>query len=244
MNRTKKNSGNDLERNIGMSITISLFMIILTFFILLNSMATFDQNRKITAIRSLADSFGSSADKSFSSSAVKGYQNKNLEKIIKGTDEKINEDIIIKTGTGREILTIGEKALFYQNRHVLKPDSYALLKKLGNFISHGDYPVLIVGYTDNRDAEEKGYSSNWELSSLMALQLQKYFIEVCKIKPDRITAYGYGNQQPAASNDTPESRLKNRRIEIIFKNNLPVKSIYLESPSGNFTYKRFNFNVY
>lgn len=78
----------------------------------------------------------------------------------------------------------------------------------------------------------------------MAVQLQKYFIEECKIKPDRITAYGYGSQQPAASNDTPESRQKNRRIEIIFNSDSPVKKVYSESPSGNFTYRRFNFNAY
>lgn len=232
-----------MVRDVGMAITISLSMIILTFFILLNSMAIVDQNKKRAAIESLAESFGSSTDNSFSSSLPKVEQKKNLEKLMAGINENI-EDVDVKTGTGKEILTIGEKALFYQNRHALKPESFALLKKVGNFINQGDYPVLIVGYTDNRDAQEKGYSSNWELSSLMALQLQKYFIEECRIKPDRITAYGHESQQPAASNDTPESRQKNRRVEIIFYGDLPVKRVYAESPSGNFTYKRFNFKVY
>lgn len=244
MNRTKKNSGQNLARDVGASITVSLFMIILTFFILLNSMAIIDQNRKRAAMDSLSESFGSLKDNSFSPSLPKADQKENLEKNLSGLDKNLNEDVGVKTGTGREILTIGEKALFYKNKYVLKPESFALLKKVGDFINQGDYPVLIVGHTDNRDAQEKGYSSNWELSSLMAVQLQKYFIEECKIKPDRITAYGYGSQQSVASNDTPESRQKNRRIEIILNSNSPVKRVYSESPSGNFTYKRFNFNVY
>ncbi|MGB5157842.1 OmpA/MotB family protein [Desulfobacterium sp. N47] len=244
MNRKKKNNGQDLVRDIGATITVSLFMIILTFFILLNSMAIIDQNRKRTAIKSLAESFGSLTDKAASSAHPEVDKGKILEKALGGINENANDDIGIKTGAGREVLTMGEKALFYTNRHLLKPESFALLKKVGNFINQGNYKVLIVGHTDNRDAQEKGYNSNWEISSLMAVQLQKYFIEECKIKPDRITAYGYGSQQPAASNDTPESRQKNRRIEIIFNSDSPVKKVYSESPSGNFTYRRFNFNAY
>lgn len=240
---TKNNTGHDTTRNVGTAITVSLFMIILTFFILLNSMATLNQNRKYTAINSLAKSFGRSGDNSFSSPA-KIDQKKHLENIVSGLNKNMNKNIGIKGKTGIEILTIGEKALFYANRHVLKPESIVLLKKLGNFINQGDYPVLIVGYTDNRDAQEKGYNSNWELSTLMAIQLQKYFIEECRIKPNRITAYGNGSQYPKDSNETSESRQKNRRIEIIFTGDLSVKKVYSEKPSGNFTYKRFNFNVY
>ncbi|MBU1052892.1 MAG: OmpA family protein [Proteobacteria bacterium] len=240
---TKNNTGNDTVRNVGTAITVSLFMIILTFFILLNSMATLNQKKKYTAINSLGKSFGRSDDNSFSSPAIID-QKKHLENIMSGLDKKINKNIGIKGKTGIEILTIGEKSLFYTNKHVLKPESIALLIKLGNFINQGDYPVLIIGYTDNCDAQEKGYSSNWELSTLMAVQLQKYFIEECKIKPYRITAYGNGSQRPKDSNDTSESRQKNRRVEIIFQGALPVKKVYSETPSGNFTYKRFNFNVY
>ncbi len=244
MNGTRKNSGHDMAREVVMSITISLFIIIMTFFILLNSMSIVDQNKKRAAIESLANSFGRSSDNSFSSSLPEAGQKKNTERLMAGINKNINEDVDMKTGTNREVLTIGEKALFYPNRHELKPESFALLKKVGDFINQGNHPVLIVGHTDNRDAQEKKYSSNWELSSLMAVQIQKYFIKECKIKPDRITAYGDGSQQPAASNDTPESRQKNRRIEIILIGDLPIKRVYSESPSGNFTYKRFSFNVY
>jgi chemotaxis protein MotB len=242
MNRTKNNTGYDQPRNVGTAITVSLFMIILTFFILLNSMAALDQKRKFAAIKSLAGSFGRVSDNT--SSHAKNDRMKYLDKLMNGLNVNINKNIGVKTDTNKEILTIGEKALFYSNKHVLKPESISLLKKLGSYISQGNYPVLIIGYTDNRDAQEKGYSSNWELSTLMAVQIQKYLIEECKINPGRITAYGYGSQRPEDSNDTSESRQNNRRVEIIFSSNLPVNKIYSESPSGNFTYKRFNFNVY
>jgi chemotaxis protein MotB len=251
----RKNNEEGPGKDVGMVINISLFLILLTFFILLNSIAIQDDKKMRNAIGSLAGSFGRlkgdlSTMKTGSSrmpaSHTVAAQKANLEKLINGMDSKINEHTDLQTGKGGEILTIGEKALFHQNRHTLKPGSIALLKKLGDFINQGEYPVEIVGHTDNLDTEEKGYRSNRELSSLMAVQVQKYIIEECKVRPDRITACGYGSERPVVSNDTPESMEKNRRIEIIFKDKSPVHSakIYSESPSGILTYKRFNFKVY
>jgi len=240
---------------VGIVITVSLFLIILTFFILLNSIALQDNKKTRIAIGSLSGSFGSlkgglSPVKTGGSikpaSNPVAAQEGNLEKLINGMNREINKQADLKNEKDREILTIGEKALFHKNRHTLKPGSIALLKKLGDFINQGDYPIEIVGHTDNIDAEEKGYRSNWELSSLMAVQIQKYYIEECRVRPDRIMACGYGSERPVVSNDTPESMEKNRRVEIIFKNKSPVNAakIYTESPSGIFTYKRFNFKVY
>ena len=255
MGKRKKNNEEGPVKDFGMVISVSLFLILLTFFILLNSIAVQDDKKTRIAIGSLAGSFGSlkgglSTMKTGSSTMPAlppvAAQGSSLEKLITGMGGEINEQADLKTEKSGEILTIGEKALFHQNRHTLKPGSIVLLKKLGDFINQGEYPVEIVGHTDNLDAEEKGYRSNWELSSLMAVQIQKYFIEECKVRPDRITACGYGSERPVVSNDTPESMEKNRRVEIIFKGKSPVHAakIYSESPSGIFTYKRFNFKVY
>ena len=255
MGKRKKNNEEGPVKDFGMVISVSLFLILLTFFILLNSIAVQDDKKMRNVIKSLAGSFGSlkgglSTMKTGSSimpaSPPVAAQESNLEKLITGMGGEINEQTDLKTEKSVEILTIGEKALFHQNRHTLKPGSIALLKKLGDFINQGDYPVEIVGHTDNLDAEKKGYRSNWELSSLMAVQIQKYFIEERKVQPNRITACGYGSERPVVSNDTPESMEKNRRVEIIFKGKSPVHAakIYSESPSGIFTYKRFDFKVY
>lgn len=255
MGKRKKNNEEGPGKDVGMVINVSLFLILLTFFILLNSIAVQDDKKTRNAIESLARSLGSSkggvstmktGSSTMPASPPVAAQESNLEKLITGMAGEINEHADLKIEKGGEILTIGEKAFFYQNRHTLKPGSIALLKKLGDFINQGEYPVEIVGHTDNLDAEKKGYRSNWELSSLMAVQIQKYFIEERNVRPDRITACGYGSERPVVSNDTPESMEKNRRVEIIFKDKSPVHAakIYSESPSGIFTYKRFNFKVY
>jgi len=255
MGKRKKNNEEYPGKDVAMVINISLFLIILTFFILLNSIAIQEDKKMRNAVGSISGSFGSvkggsSPTKTVSSTKPSSLQaagqEANLEKLVTGMDREVNEHTDLKTGKGEEILTIGEKALFHQNRHTLKPGSIVLLKKLGDFINQGKYPVEIIGHTDNLDAEEKGYKSNRELSSLMAVQIQKFFIEECRVRPERIMACGYGSERPVFSNDTPESMEKNRRIEIIFKDESPVHAvkIYSESPAGIFTYKRFNFKVY
>jgi len=253
--KRKNNTEEGPGRDVGMVVGVSLFLILLTFFILLNSLAKQDGKKMRNAAASIAGSFGggegdSSPTKTVSSTMPSSPPisalEADIERLITGMDREINKYADLKTGKGGEILTIGEKALFHQNSHTLTPGSFVLLKTLADFINQGQYPVEIIGHTDNLDAEEKGYRSNRELSSLMAIQIQKYFIEECRVRPDRITACGYGSERPIVSNDTSESMEQNRRVEIVFNNELPVHAakIYTESPSGIFTYKRFNFRVY
>ena len=80
----------------------------------------------------------------------------------------------------------------------------------------------------------------------MAIRVLRYFVEHLQMDPKRLSAFGRGSQSPHASNDTVESRRLNRRIEIKLKYNMPAhaRRIYGDRPSGNFTYKRFNFKIF
>ena len=173
-------------------------------------------------------------------------QKVSLEKLLAelSTGTRRQPDVIFDKD--QAILTIGENALFFPDTHHLKPNAGELLRKLGNFIKKGKYPVEIIGHTDNRAAEEKGYQSNWELSSLMAVTVQKYFVEISKVVAERLSAYGYAGQRAISANDTIESRKINRRIEMILHFGVPVyiKKLYSQPPEGIFTYKRFNFKIY
>ena len=256
LGKRKKKYESESGKNIGLVMTVSLFLIILTFFILLNSIAVIDDNKKRVAIGSLIGSFGSlpgglsalrTGDSIMPHSAPLTEQNMDFERLM----EEFNIDITskqIKTTAGKDsvLLTIGEDALFFPNTHKLKPYSEAVLTRLADFIKEGNYQVEIIGHTDSRAAEEKGYRSNRELSCLMALEVQKYFIEIKKVEAGRINAYGYDSLEAAASNNTSSSREKNRRIEMILHFNAPLytKRLYDESPAGIFTHKRFTFRLF
>jgi chemotaxis protein MotB len=80
-----------------------------------------------------------------------------------------------------------------------------------------DFPhvtCLVVGNTDTIPI--KGKADNWSLSTERANAVVRILHETYNINPARLTSAGKSKFSPVASNDTPEGREKNRRVEIIF----------------------------
>lgn len=255
MAKKKRNIDDSPKLDVGLVLTVSLFLILLTFFILLNSIAIIDDRKVYQAIGSLLGAFGSfkgglsplkTGKSIMPPSAPITEEELNVNELLSIMDQAMVDQIKIESDKGREIITINEKSLFDRDRSKLKSSSYPLLNKLCTFIRRGDYPLEIVGHTDNRPAKEKGYTSNWELSVLMAIQVLKYFVEEGGVLPERLTAYGCNSCKPIMSNDTRQSRAQNRRVDIVLRFNAPeyIKRIYRRKPAGIFTYKKFDFRVF
>ena len=169
-----------------------------------------------------------------------------IENFLNNLSASLTEQMRMQRQREKGTVVIREDLLFEAGTHILKSDRIPLLDQLSAVINKGGYPIEIIGHTDNRPAGQKGYRSNWELTGLMAMQAFEYLVKRGGVAPARITAYGRGGQEPRTSNDTPESRRLNRRVEVVlkFKTSEPVKHIFQERPTGNFTYKRFNFEVF
>jgi OOP family OmpA-OmpF porin len=100
---------------------------------------------------------------------------------------------------------------FDSNKWEIKPKYYGLMNKAVRvFQVNPALTVEIVGHTDNTGSEEL----NQKLSEKRANAVRDYFI-ANGIASDRLTARGMGEKDPIASNDTPEGRAQNRRIEFI-----------------------------
>lgn len=109
--------------------------------------------------------------------------------------------------------------IFFDSGHAdLKESGKAVLKKVGEALkSYENKLIRVAGYTDNvpiAKALQKAYPTNWELSVARATNVVRYLQEV-GVPPERMVASGRGEYGPIASNDTPEGRQKNRRIEIM-----------------------------
>jgi chemotaxis protein MotB len=258
MNQKKKKNIDDDGADIGIVMTVSLFLILLTFFILLNSIAVLDEHRSRVAIGSLIGAFGGlpgglspmeTGKSIMPPSAPMVDEELTIEQLLSYINNKINPwpgDIIVKTAGDKLIITMNEKVLFNESRFDLKPSIFPVLDEVCGIINKGNYPVEIVGHTDNIRAVEKGYASNWELSSIMAIQLAKYFISKGAVSAKRLIPCGSGSFRPTSSNATRQSRLQNRRVEIILNYKAPdyIKRIFRKKPSGFFTYKKFDFKIF
>jgi outer membrane protein OmpA-like peptidoglycan-associated protein len=103
--------------------------------------------------------------------------------------------------------------LFAPNSATVPPASYAEVDKLGTVLSwpqYLDYRIQIEGHTDSQGNERK----NQQLSEKRVQSIKQYLTQRFQIAPERIQAVGYGSSKPIASNDTPEGRNQNRRVEV------------------------------
>ena len=114
---------------------------------------------------------------------------------------------------------VADKIFFASGSADLKETGKEVLKKVGKAL--GQYPdkvIRVVGHTDNvplTKAHQKKFPTNWELSVARATNVVRFLQDECKLDPERLVAAGRGPYQPVASNASPESRQKNRRIEIM-----------------------------
>jgi chemotaxis protein MotB len=67
--------------------------------------------------------------------------------------------------------------------------------------------------------KSRRFPSNWELWTARAVTVARFLADK-GVPPTRLSAAGYAESQPVASNDTPEGRAQNRRIEIVLMPNL------------------------
>jgi chemotaxis protein MotB len=78
-----------------------------------------------------------------------------------------------------------------------------------------DWIIRVDGHTDDQQIAPGGeFDSNWELSQARALSVVLYMTEELGIPPNRLAAAGFGEYRPIATNETPQGRAQNRRIEL------------------------------
>lgn len=255
MPKKKSHSEKDSRIDVARVMTVSLFLILLTFFILLNSIAIIDENRVRAALGSLVGAFGGLPGGLSALDTGKNLmppsppmieKEMEISELISQMELSLARKITVHNMKHSEIITLDAKALFVKNSLRINPLLIPFLKKLSHSINQKEYPLEIAGHTDIRPGSEKGYASNWELSTLMAVQLLKFFESQGAVRSGRLAAYGYGSQQPIAPNDSHASRAQNRRVEVILRYKAPayIKRLYQKKSSGFFTYKRFDFKLY
>ena len=113
----------------------------------------------------------------------------------------------------REVRTLLQKAMqgieFETGKAAIKKKSYALLDEIAViFIENSNYMIEIQGHTDNTGKAEV----NKKISQQRADAVKKY-LEKKGVDADRMTAVGYGQEEPIADNKTAAGRQKNRRVE-------------------------------
>jgi len=115
------------------------------------------------------------------------------------------------------VITFVAEVLFDSGKADVKKEANRALNKVAKVIRDkvSDKEIGVEGHTDNEPIKHSGWKSNWELSTARATSVLHYLVDKGKLNPKMLSAIGYGEYRPIASNRTVAGRQKNRRVEIV-----------------------------
>ena len=126
----------------------------------------------------------------------------------------ISKDVV-STHIGNDglVISLHDAGFFPSGSAEVNPQSIPMLKVLVDQLP--ELPIRVEGHTDNVLIRTELYATNWELSTARASAIARFVIGRGHIDPRMMSAAGYAEFHPVASNDTPEGRTQNRRVDII-----------------------------
>jgi outer membrane protein OmpA-like peptidoglycan-associated protein len=104
---------------------------------------------------------------------------------------------------------------FESGSALMKPTSQASFDRIADLLRKREYRLRIEGHTDNAPIHTAQFPSNWELSTSRATEIVRLLIVREGFSPDRLSAAGYADYHPIATNRTAEGRGMNRRVDIV-----------------------------
>ena len=108
-----------------------------------------------------------------------------------------------------------DRVLFDSGKATLHRGAHSVLEKVAKVLEQfPNQPVGVEGHTDNQPIKHSGWADNKALSLARASAVVEYLTKV-GVSASQLTAVGYGDEKPIASNDTAAGRSQNRRVEIV-----------------------------
>ncbi len=146
------------------------------------------------------------------------------EKAIK--EANINDVDVVLQDDNTVKISLRGPLLFDTGSAELRNETVGFLQKVALVLGKTNNEVHVVGHTDNFPIHSDAFPTNWELSSVRASRVARYLIEQGPLDPGRFTVMGHSLYRPVEPNTNPESKQRNRRVEIII-----TRSVYT-APQG------------
>jgi len=125
-------------------------------------------------------------------------------------------------GRGLVVTIVTDQVLFEPGSDVLTLAGQAVIDAISDALAPLPNLLSIEGHTDSRPITTARFPSNWELSTARATSVLRALVERHAIDPARLSAAGYADQRPLASNSTAAGRAANRRVEIVVHSSTTV----------------------
>jgi chemotaxis protein MotB len=128
---------------------------------------------------------------------------------LSGIDARITEQDIR--------LSLENRILFRTGQADVSRGGINLLQKVADVLQQLPNQIRVEGHTDNVPINTARFPSNWELSIARSVNVVRFFTEKAGIQAKRLSAVGYGELRPIATNETEAGRQRNRRVELVIQ---------------------------
>jgi chemotaxis protein MotB len=212
-----------------------LVTLLLTFFVLLQSMSTTNKvnfTAAAASIRSALTGKNPSAQTEYVVPVFPKEPKVQFAPITAPTTEKIYDRIKSQIDTLRLqesvglqkrddesiVLRVNDSVLFQPGKSQIAPQSYPILRNIADIIRPLPMDLRIEGHTD--DTPMPGVQDgNWDLSVARSVSVLRFFTESDLLALDRMAAVGYGKDRPMIRNMDEATRALNRRVDFVLRLN-------------------------
>jgi chemotaxis protein MotB len=214
-----------LDANGWQVVYTGFVLILLSFFIMLTSYASFEQAKVMQFTEAFSDavnvfSSGKSLDKGKTvlppSAEIVSKESPTarlIEDIAEFAGQNELSDVELRVDPKAVVMTLPDAALFDSGTARIKAGARPTLAKIGRLIAQVSCQVRIAGHTDSRPIHTRQFPSNWELSTSRAVNVLRFFLGSSGIPASRLSAAGYASYQPPPGAVGVD---RQRRVEIIF----------------------------
>ena len=122
---------------------------------------------------------------------------------------------VVKNGD-KIIVRLANQGSFVSGSADLQQGFLPTLTKVGAAVSNSSGAIKVEGHTDNVPVTfNERFKSNWDLAAARSASVAGFLVDSTGIPQNRLKVNGFADTKPVATNDTPEGRAQNRRIEVI-----------------------------
>ncbi len=198
--------GDEVSTVYGDIVTFIMMLFILLFIL------SYNKNKEADFFIKMQQKISGKAQKENQTLSTDHLLVSQLQNFIKTQDLEKHTQVLVDEQKIKLILNA--PTFFSSGSAILSSRGQRAITGLTQLLKGVDNPIMIEGHTDNIPIKSSQYDSNWELSFHRAYSVLKILINRLNHTPDTLSATGYGEYRPIASNDTSEGRARNRRIEV------------------------------
>ena len=132
-----------------------------------------------------------------------------------------NDGLDVQLDSRGVVISLPQTLLFKPGEDRINADALATVSAIGDALNKIPNNVSLVGHADAVPIHNHRFSNNWELAAARGLRLLELLTSRYGIAESRLSVESYGSYNPKSTNDTPDGRAINRRVEIVIRDTAP-----------------------